>query len=69
MSVEMMELMNMLAAAPATGDDFPAKKLIAVLVIAVGVMVLLGVFAVVAGKKEDDEEDKKDQQDNGNNEK
>ena len=48
------ELMGLMAAAPATGDNFPAKKLIAVIVIAVGILVLLSIFAVVAGKKEEE---------------
>jgi len=51
------ELMALMDAAAATGDDFPAKKLISIAVIAIGVMVLLGVISVALGKKEDDDEE------------
>jgi hypothetical protein len=51
-------LAALLDSAPVTGDDFPAKKLLMVLAIAIGIMVLLGVVSVVAGKKSEGSGDK-----------
>ncbi len=56
----MYELMALMDAAAATGDDFPAKKLIAIAVIAVGVLVILGVLSVALGKDEDEEDEQGD---------
>lgn len=53
----MYELMALMDTAAATGDDFPAKKLISIAVIAIGVMVLLGVISVALGKKDDDDDE------------
>lgn len=53
----MYELMALMDAAAATGDNFPAKKLISIAVIAVGVLVLLGVLSIALGKDDDEEEE------------
>ncbi len=47
-------LMAFLAAAPATGDEFPKEKLFTVIGIAVAVVVILSVISFIASKKKDD---------------
>ena len=52
-------LSALIAAAPATGDEFPKEKLFTVIGIAVAVVLVLSVISFIASKKKDDDDDDK----------
>ena len=53
-------LMALMAAAPATGDEFPKEKLFTVIGIAIAIVIALSVISFIASKKKDDDDDKKE---------
>jgi hypothetical protein len=50
-------LAALVAAAPATGDEFPKEKLFTVIGVAAAVVVILSILSFVLSKKKDDDDD------------